>query len=397
MQRIYLLKGKVQHYDWGGFDFIPGLLDINNTERKPYAEYWLGAHESHPSTIIGTDQLEKTLIKAIDENRLAFLGEVISQKFDRLPFLLKVLDVKDMLSIQVHPDRLQAIEGYTRENQRGVDLAAVDRNYRDSRHKPELMVALSDFWLLHGFKPLPQFSSVLKRVPELNFLSELLENSGIEGLYTQVMTMEQKEINRVLSSLAERVVPLYEAKELEKDDESYWAAKAILNFCKDRDFDRGIFSIYFFNLLKLEKGEGIYQKPGMLHAYLEGQNVELMANSDNVIRAGLTTKHIDVDELLKLVRFEPTSPHILQFSSGKRISPAEEFSLGQLSLHHEKKHCITESAEILLVMEGEVEIVAEEVKLNLKKGMSAFITANTGYLIFPHSKSIVYKASVPKV
>lgn len=397
MQRIYLLKGKVQHYDWGGYDFIPTLLDINNGERKPYAEYWLGAHDSHPSTIIGTDQQEKTLTKAIEENRLAFLGAAAAQRFDRLPFLLKVLDVRDMLSIQVHPDRLQSMEGYAIENYKGVDLTAANRNYKDARHKPELMVALSDFWLLHGFKPLPQLSSVLKRIPEFNFLSELLDNIGIEGLYRQVMTMDQQEVNRVLSPLADRVVSMYEANALEKDDESYWAAKAILTFCKGANFDRGIFSIYFFNLLKLEKGEGVYQKPGMLHAYLEGQNVELMANSDNVIRAGLTNKHMDVDELLKLVRFEPTSPDILQFSSGKKVSPVEEFSLKQLSLHHEKKHSTSDSAEILLVMEGEIDIVADQHKLHLKKGGSAFIIANTGYLIFPHSKSIVYKASVPKV
>ena len=397
MQRVYLLKGKVQHYDWGGFDFIPALLNINNGERKPYAEYWLGAHDSHPSIIVDEDHQEKTLNSAIEGNRLAFLGEEVGQRFDRLPFLLKVLDVSDMLSIQVHPDRVQSIEGYTIENQKGVELTAANRNYKDDRHKPELMVALSDFWLLHGFKPLPQLSSVLKRIPELNFLSEILDNIGIEGLYRQVMTMEQQEVNRVLTPLAERVVPMYEAKALEKDDESYWAAKATLTFCKGANFDRGIFSIYLFNLLKLEKGEGVYQKPGMLHAYLEGQNVELMANSDNVIRAGLTSKHIDVDELLKLVRFEPTSPDILQFSSGKKVSPVEEFSLKQMSLHHEKKHCTSDSAEILLVMEGEIEIISDEHKLRLKKGMSAFIIANTAYLIFPHSKSIVYKASVPKV
>ena len=397
MQRIYLLKGKVQHYDWGGYDFIPALLDINNGERKPYAEYWLGAHDSHPSTIVDEHLQEKTLTKAIEENKFAFLGEEVGQKFDRLPFLLKVLDVSDMLSIQVHPDRLQSIEGYTIENQRGVELAAPNRNFKDDRHKPELMVALSDFWLLHGFKPLPQLSSVLKRIPELNFLSESLDNIGIEGLYRRVMTMEQQEVNRVLSPLADRVVPMYVSNALEKDDESYWAAKAILTFCKAANFDRGIFSIYFFNLLKLEKGEGVYQKPGMLHAYLEGQNVELMANSDNVIRAGLTSKHIDVDELLKLVRFEPTSPEILQFTPGKKVSPVEEFSLKQLSLHHEKKQYTSDSAEILLVMEGEIEIIADQYNLHLKKGMSAFIIANTAYLIFPHSKSIVYKASVPKV
>src|SRR5919112_2494898 len=154
---IYFLKGKVQHYSWGGFQFIPQLLQINNEEQKPCAEYWLGAHPGQPSTVIVNNK-EFSLNTFIEECKEDVLGATVAKRFETLPYLFKVLDVRQMLSIQVHPNKEWAKKSFESENERGIPLSAPHRNYKDTNHKPELMVALSDFWLLHGFKPAEQLA-----------------------------------------------------------------------------------------------------------------------------------------------------------------------------------------------------------------------------------------------
>ncbi|HVG41576.1 MAG TPA: mannose-6-phosphate isomerase, class I, partial [Chitinophagaceae bacterium] len=258
---IYLLKGKVQHYSWGGFQFIPQLLQLNNEEQKPYAEYWLGAHPAQPSTVI-VDNKELALNDVINEYKEGVLGAAAAKKFDALPYLFKVLDVRQMLSIQVHPNKEWAKKSFENENEKGIPLTAPHRNYKDTNHKPELMVALSDFWLLHGFKPADQLAEILEAVPEFDFLVDVFEKDGYEGLYEKVMYMNQREVNDLLEPLIAKIIPLYQNNEFGKDEESFWAARAAETFCKNGQYDRGIFSIYFFNLLHLKKGEGIYQPAG---------------------------------------------------------------------------------------------------------------------------------------
>ena len=327
MKRVYKLKGVVQHYNWGGTSFIPQLLAIANTDEKPFAEYWLGAHPAAPSMI---EEENISLDQFIDRNAAEALGEEVAQKFPSLSYLFKILDVAQMLSIQVHPSKASAEEEFEKENEKGIPLNAPHRNYKDKNHKPELMVALSDFWLLHGFKNEEALKTVLEKVPELGFLTSTFCEGNYKALYEEVMTMKQEKVNEVLSPLLQRIVPAYENNELKKSSEDFWAARAAVTFCKGNHYDRGIFSIYFFNVLHLKEGEAIYQAAGLPHAYLEGQNVEVMANSDNVLRAGLTEKHVDVPELMKHVKFEATYPNIILASSEVEQNfdaPVEEFQL----------------------------------------------------------------------
>ncbi|RYZ27358.1 MAG: mannose-6-phosphate isomerase, class I, partial [Chitinophagaceae bacterium] len=149
MNTIYKLKGVVQHYSWGGTDFIPQLLGVSNPEQKPFAEYWLGAHPAAPAIL---ESLNLSLHQFISNHPKEALGDQVAPKFGSLPYLFKILDVKQMLSIQVHPSKVAAEEEFEKENKAGVAINAPNRNYKDSNHKPELMYALSDFWLLHGFK-----------------------------------------------------------------------------------------------------------------------------------------------------------------------------------------------------------------------------------------------------
>ena len=211
------------------------------------------------------------------------------------------------------------------------------------------------------------------------------------------MLMEQEKVNEILQPLLQKIVPLYESQSLNKDNEDFWAARAAINFCKDDNYDRGIFSIYLFNVLHLKKGQGIFQGSGMPHAYLEGQNVEIMANSDNVLRAGLTDKHIDVPELLKHVKFEATIPKIMDPQSTHKIfsSPAEEFELQEYLLEKDELQNIqTRTGEIFLLMNGSAEIISG-ITLKLNEGDCIFAKAGTDITVKALSQINLFRATVP--
>ena len=162
-KNVFKLKGKIQQYAWGGTAYLPRLLSIPNPENKPFAEYWMGAHDNAPSELEGAEPSK--LNEYIRQQPESTLGAIVAQRFGRLPYLLKILDVKDMLSIQVHPTKKNAELEFAAENGKGIALTAPQRNYKDDNHKPELMLALSEFWLLHGFKPEEELMYTLASVP----------------------------------------------------------------------------------------------------------------------------------------------------------------------------------------------------------------------------------------
>lgn len=372
MKRFYKLKGVVQHYSWGGTSFIPELLSVSNPEQKPFGEYWLGAHPNAPALL---EEENVSLLRFIKENPTEVLGEAAAESFGSLPYLFKILDVRQMLSIQVHPSKAAAEEEFEKENEKGVPLTAPHRNYKDRNHKPELMVALSDFWLLHGFKGKKEMEAIFEQVPELSRLQTYFHGEDYRQLYEAVMTMPQRDVDSVLLPLLERILPEYEKGALRKSREDFWAARAAQTFCKNNSYDRGIFSVYFFNLLHLKKGEAIYQPAGLPHAYLEGQNVEVMANSDNVLRAGLTDKHVDVPELMKHVKFEPTVPKIIPASDA-----AEQRFDAPVAEFHLKKYTTSNNAvltplaaTILFVIEGEGVLKSKGEELHVNRGEAALL------------------------
>ncbi len=400
MPGIYRLKGTVKHYDWGGFSFIPSLLQTDNKEVRPFAEYWLGVHEQD-NCVIELPGPHRVLLKEfMQENRNA-LGNEVLRSFGRLPYLLKILDVHKMLSIQVHPSKAGAEKEFARENAEGIALDSLHRNYKDDNHKPELLVALGDFWLLHGFKSTSALRIILETVPELTSLLTHFETGGYEGLYKWVMTMPQEEVNHLLQPLLNRVGPLYQENKLDRSQEDFWAARAALNFPHHGKSDRGIFSIYFFNLLHLNKGEGIFQDAGLPHAYLEGQNVEIMANSDNVLRGGLTNKHIDVKELLKHVKCEPAHVEVLRGTlseDGEKTykAPAPDFQLSVFELKAGRAVSFSPvTAEILLLTNGMAELDNGTAKLKLQPGNpSAMVFPGKPVHLSSTGGSTVFRASV---
>ncbi|SFV28280.1 mannose-6-phosphate isomerase, class I [Thermoflavifilum thermophilum] len=404
-KKLYLLTGKIQHYDWGGYEFIPRLLQIENPQHKPYAEYWLGAHPAASAEILDQDK-QYSLHAYIQKYPFDTLGPTVYETFGQLPYLLKVLDVRHMLSIQVHPTKEAAIAGFEKEEQQGIPLHAPHRNFKDRNHKPELMVALSDFWLLHGFRPEADLLATLERVPELLPLVKRFQQAGYQGLYEEVMLMEAARADAMLWPIVKEATRRLESDQWPDavSDPAYWVAQAVRQHPPGKHLDKGLFSFYLMNIVHLRPGEAIFQGPGVLHAYLRGQNVEIMANSDNVLRGGLTHKHVDVAELLRHVLAAPVHPHIIQpthipHAAAEAVyhTPVPDFQLSHISLPPGQHFSVTaRTTEILLLLDGHL-IVQNSDELLLTAGQSVvlFYGEQIECIAQGEKPAMIFRATVP--
>ena len=398
---IYRLTGQVQHYAWGGKNYIASLIGLNSAKDQSCAEWWLGAHPSAPSEIENVTG-KQSLIEFLSQNPTA-LGQASRQQFgDELPYLLKILDVEKPLSIQLHPTKAQAEKGFEAENAKGVSLTDSTRTYKDRNHKPEMMIALSDFWLLHGFKTKSQILATLNARPSLQPLAKKLSTQSLAEFYADVMLADQSTLANWLLPIIEANQQLYKNGELTLDNPDYWLlytmeAMAIL----PEKLDAGLVCFYLFNIVHLKEGEGIFQEAGIPHAYLRGQNVELMACSDNVIRGGLTPKYVDIVELLKIVDCREITPQIISAASQNQSeftykTPVKDFALAQIRIEPQQHTELNlQSAGILLVMQGELKIQEKSTVLTLKQGESAFITADSNLEIMSEKGGYAFLAKLP--
>lgn len=401
--KIFKLKGKVQHYAWGGYTYIPNWLGVANNENQPCAEYWMGAHPS-ASSVLETGSGDQSLYQAIQQQPEAYIGAAVQERFGELPYLFKILDVKDMLSIQVHPSKTEAEKGFAAEEAAGIPISAAHRNYKDKNHKPEVMVALSDFWLLHGFLQPELLRNVLVTVPAFNTLVTLFDREGYKGLYQHVMELPQNQVNTLLTPLVLAELQKKQAGELSKTEPGWWVSKLYENEAALGDIDRGVFSIYFFNIVQVAPGQAVFQGAGVPHAYLEGQNVELMANSDNVLRGGLTPKHVDVPELLKHTLFEGITPDIMdgvEITEGEKSypCPVPDFGIGKIELKAGEgfRHTAT-SLEIIVLLDGALQIQGSGRELTAHKGEAIAVLAGESYIISAETGGVLaYRAFVPEV
>ncbi|MFT4062740.1 MAG: mannose-6-phosphate isomerase, class I [Edaphocola sp.] len=400
-QPIFRIKGTIQNYAWGGHEYIAQLLHQPNTGQQPQAEYWMGAHPSAPSKIM-LGEGEISLREAIGNAPEAMIGKDTWRRFGELPYLFKILDVKDMLSIQVHPSKSEAEKGFDAEEAAGIPINAAHRNYKDRNHKPEVMVALGEFWLLHGFLAKEKIAAVLAQTPELQPLLPYFADKDIFKLYRYLMELPQADVDAMLLPLVKRERASYNEGKLAKSAPGWWTAKHYRQDIPDSELDRGIFSIYLFNIVKIGEGDGIFQGAGVPHAYLEGQNVELMANSDNVLRGGLTPKHIDVPELLKHTLFDSVTPKIL---SGSALvngevpypCPVPDFGLNAIKLAAgEKLASKSFSMEIIVVIKGKLSLKTQGISLTLHQGASAAIVAHTAFEVVAEENLLAFKAFVPQ-
>ena len=407
---IMPLQAGIQHYAWGDKRFIPDLLGVENPEDQPFAELWMGAHHDLPSKIGVKDQ-PVALNEVITTSAEEVLGPVVTREFQgQLPYLFKVLSAAAPLSIQVHPSKARAREGFTRENAAGIPLSARHRNYRDINHKPELIAALTDFYGLRGFRPLAQITQVLTDIPEFRSMQLDFEptSAGLKLFYEHLMNLSQERVDAILEPMIRHLREADRKKAFIREDRQFWILRADREYSKQGHRDRGIFSIYMLNLVHLKPGEAIYLAAGVLHSYLEGSGIEIMASSNNVIRGGLTSKHVDVPELLKNVIFEASEPEIIHPTRipGSREwvfkTPVTEFELRRIEVTEAQPHSngSDHSAEILILVDvnrdAHVAVTSGELSLNLQKGSSFFVPFGVGYTICTDHTAVLYKATVPQ-
>ena len=410
-ERILKLHCGVQHYDWGSTDFIPALQGIDNTGGKPYAELWMGAHPNLPAEV----DLKGTRVpldKFIEESPEEVLGLRVAKSFEgRLPYLFKVLSARLPLSIQTHPTKDAARQGFARENLAGVPLSAGHRNYRDENHKPELIVALTDFYALRGFRELADIGQTLDQIPEFGeFVQEFEPTSEcLKALYHTFMGLPQERVDATLEPLVERLARANEARPFGRQDREYWVLKADRIYSVGGHRDRGLFSIYLLNLLHLQPEEAMYLPAGTLHAYLEGSGLEIMANSNNVLRGGLTPKHVDTAELIANVDFQADHSGILRASHRASRddwvyrTEAREFELSRVELQSLHSHLARadQGAEILILVDcdpnGHVNITADGCLERLRCGGVLLVLQGVDYAMESAGKATVYKAAVPSL
>ncbi|MFE1956166.1 mannose-6-phosphate isomerase, class I [Streptomyces sp. NPDC059524] len=361
------LTNPIRPYAWGSATAIPHLLGTEPTG-EPQAEMWMGAHPGAPS---GTDR--GPLNEVIDAAPERELGPEAVAKFGpHLPFLLKLLAAGAPLSLQVHPDLRQAQQGYEAEERAGIPLAAPHRNYKDANHKPELVCALTEFDGLCGF-----------RDPEES--ARLLEGLGVDSLkpYADLLRAHPEEaaLREVLTAIlsADRTEMAHTVTEATAAAQRLSGPYApYADLAHHFPGDPGVIAAMLLNHVRLQPGEALYLGAGVPHAYLDGLGVEIMANSDNVLRCGLTPKHVDVPELLRIVRFEATDPAILRPEAspdGEEVydTPIDEFRLSRYVLPASSgRHDLTApTPQILLCTAGTVRAGTND----LGPGQSVFVPA----------------------
>ena len=372
-----LING-IQHYAWGSHSALTELYGIENPDNQPMAELWMGAHPLCSSKVeINGHQLALRELIAQSPNR--YLGENVNQQFGELPFLFKVLCAGQPLSIQVHPSKKVAEVGFAKENLAGIPLNAAERNYKDANHKPELVYALTPFKAMNGFRRFDEISKLLEPVadahPSLVQFIEQPDSAHLSSLFATLLALSGQEKQQALVILKQQIQ--------QQKGEPWQTIGEIAEYYPD---DMGLFSPLLLNVITLQPGEAMFLYAETPHAYLQGSGLEVMANSDNVLRAGLTPKYIDIPELIANVEFVAKPFETLKMAGVEKLNvttypiPVDDFafSIHQLSdqdVNHQLQ-LSQESAAILFCMLGSLTIRYEQQIITLKPGESCFIAAN---------------------
>jgi len=395
MPGIALLQNPVLEYAWGSRTFISRLLGDPSPSDRPQAELWMGAHPKGTSRVLWEGRWVP-LSEAVQKDPAGILGESVSLRFsNQLPFLFKVLAASKPLSIQAHPNREQAVQGFGEESRRAIPPASPYRNYRDASHKPEMFCALTPFWALKGFRAHEEIRSLLRRAGvSSSELPDVWGETGLKQLFSALLTMGRERKRHLISKVASAA-----PAQASSDPAFEWIVRLQQAFPDDL----GVLAPLLLNLIQLRPGEALSIDAGELHCYLEGAGVEVMANSDNVVRGGLTEKHVDLQELLKIVNFLPAESRVLLpelRGNGEWLYPAraEEFLLSRICL---ERGVVYESpdgrgVEITICVEGEAEVtdVASGDRLRLHRGSSVLVPAFVKAYRVAGSGTL-YKASVP--
>jgi mannose-6-phosphate isomerase len=405
MTGILKLRNRIQEYAWGSKTAIAELVGYPTPSPKPQAELWMGAHPKAPSEVLLNNK-RISLIELIKKDPIAILGKSTSRKFSgSLPFLFKVLAAGEPLSIQAHPTVKQARDGFRRENRENIPLDAYERSYKDQNHKPEIISALSPFWAMSGFRPVVKMLNILNEISLQSIIKEIddfhksPDTNGLKNFFALLMNLPK---GRKEGAVGETIRWAEKAKN-EKNPEFDNISRWILKLNEKYPGDIGVLSPVILNLVRLNPGEAMFTHAGVLHAYLEGEGIELMANSDNVLRGGLTEKYIDVRELLRILDYSSTEVRkipAVTLPNGEMYydSPAQEFRLSRIHVKKNDDHTSAEkrSVEIAICIEGSCAIHEEGKSrtLDISKGDSILIPACVNRYAIKGAARL-FKASVP--
>ena len=380
---IHKLTGSIQNYAWGSLSMLGQFQHRPTPTAAPEAELWFGDHPLAPS-VVEIDGQKRRFDTFLKEHALEELGANVVHSFGRLPFLLKVLAVEQPLSIQVHPSAAQAKEGFERERALGIAVDDKRANYRDDWPKPELLCPLTPFDALCGFKPIEEVVALLQALGGECFgnSAKALANEpnadGLRQLTTGWLNATGTERTRLLASGLEAC-----SKSLSHRNGVADSARFALELAERYPGDMGAFVALLLKRWLLQPGEGLFVPAGVMHAYLKGFAVEVMASSDNVLRGGLTPKHVDVLELLNLVNFSAVP---LSLTTLEKRGPLEtvytsesrQFCFSTLEVSAHRTYCARSriGPEMALCLDGAIELVgAGEQRLRLSKGECGWISA----------------------
>jgi len=372
----YLLKPSFQSYSWGDKSYIQKLCGLEGSYSQPLAEMWLGAHPSAPGIIV-TSMGEIPLDEFIALSPEKHLGRAVQVYTGKLPFLMKVLAAAKPLSIQVHPDKQTAGRGFIEENQAGISLEAPNRSFKDDNHKPELIMAITPFTLMLGFRNYDQIASLFRLFglediwSEYHSFFQLPSPATLSNLFRQVLDSTKAQLDLFYNKMATRV----------SETDNDFIRAAVLRLDDSYHLDCGIVSPLLLNTFILNPGQAVYLNAGILHAYIQGSGIELMANSDNVIRAGLTSKFVDREQLFKVADFHPSLPIVLNINKNDKLNsfrtPFKEFEMLTLKLDGKEHFNPVNSPCIFLCLDGNVRLGKE---LEICQGQAAFISASESEL-----------------
>ncbi|PIJ51688.1 mannose-6-phosphate isomerase [Erwinia sp. OLTSP20] len=367
------LINSLQYYAWGSKTALTELYHIANPDHRPLAELWMGAHPKSPSHVV-TPTGQRSLRDLIADNPQAMLGEKVARRFGELPFLFKVLSAAQPLSIQVHPSKSAAEAGFARENAAGIPLDAPERNYKDANHKPELVFALTPFKAINGFRQQDEMISLLQPIagahPAIAHFLQAPDEQRLSHLFTSLLSMEGDSKTRAIGVLKAA---------LNSQQGEPW--DIIRTIAVDYPQDNGLFSPLLLNVITLQAGEAMFLFAQTPHAYLDGVALEVMANSDNVLRAGLTPKYIDIPELLANLEFRAKPYASLRTepqAEGDMLIfpiPVDDFAFALHTVKPTPSRISQQSAAILFCVEGKAIISRQDQQIELAPGESCFVPA----------------------
>ncbi|MEZ9892257.1 mannose-6-phosphate isomerase, class I [Vibrio lentus] len=374
---IYKLNNVIQNYAWGSRTSLSSLFGLNNPNNEPQAELWMGAHPSGCSKLA---ELELSLADYIEDNTNIVLGDYTANRYGQLPYLFKVLAARTPLSIQVHPNKRNSEIGFERENAKGIALSSSNRNYKDPNHKPELVYAITIYKAMNGFRPIVDLIALLDEIniealsDDVAALKQAPVAKGLKALFTTALTLTGDKKHAALEQLS---------RHYGRVDLSSNASQALeysQNFANQYPDDNGILAPLLLNIVELQPGEAMFLHAETPHAYVEGTALEVMASSDNVLRAGLTAKHIDVEQLIQNTTFASIEPEQLKIKPIKREGhvhfpiPVDDFGFDIFNVTPEQQTVFTRSAEILMCIAGQVMVESNTKSIFLKKGESLFVS-----------------------